>query len=400
MKRFSKYSIVILIIISCTLILSANSSVLNSKNYTFIHDTNRDNSNKIVQQLDNVLKTSSVFVYVSGCHLDREALPAYQALSKKYRDAKFVQITQLGPTKDYMLKNYGSFGAPKLYYIHKGDILSAMPYYYAKGKFQGWPASINRWAATLWPIAKQLNRYKNIHGVSSHNYRSLMSNKKVVLLRTDIYQPSFKEAMTSLFAAAGKYPHITFAVDTGKIGYDQEFTFKFRTVMASFSVVDNCDVVKSKFRTPYKGKIDRSKLYSWISSNYNSNSNKSADYIERDGTYLKKLFQTNNSYELATMNPQEFKNINTKYKVVSSMPMQQTFYVFVNAISDSRRNDETAKLLIKELRYDSKGGIKKAVPSPILREKVYVVVIDRLISYEMNREIKTDLENLRKYYLK
>ena len=375
-------------------------------NYVYLEETIHS-TRDLTADLKTLLNNFQVFVYVSGCHIDKKALPTFQALTKKYKDAKFLRISQHGSTKKYMLERYASFGAPKMYFFHKGQLLSSMPYYYVyrnrRNKFMGWPASIKRWMRLLHPHIKRLNQYKNIIPVSSYNYRKVMQGKRVVMLRANLVRRDFNSSMNTLYAMAKTFPNTMFTLDTGQIPYDQEYTYKYRKVFRSFSIIHNCDEVIATMRKSYNRNFINHRVISWIKSNlkkkvkYRRKFNRDK---KRTGSYLKRVFQQANSYDLATMNVNELKRINSQYRVIASMRIMQTFYAMINAITDSGRNLQTTKVLINELYYKSKGGFKRIVRSRVLRQKVYANVIKRIITYEKNSDIKRRLKALETYYRK
>ena len=387
------------------LIITLSVSAADNDNFTapnYININQSEQGSKAVDLLKKTLNSSKAFVYVSGCHLDKEALPAFQSLTGEYSDVKFIVTNQFASTKDYMLKKYGSHGAPQIFYIHRGILVSAMPYYYTqlrgKNTFLGWAGSVKKWAAALHPGVKNLDRYSNVIPVSSFNYKQVLRKKKAVLLRTDAARPEFGDDMKALLAAAAKFPDITFALDTGIVAYNQEVTTKYRKAYGSFSIIKDSDSVESSHRKPYRKKYDQVKLNAWIASNFSGEPGQPGGDMGRDGAWLKKAIQSADSYKIASMDAAEFKRINEKYNIIGKLPLQQSFYVLVNAVTDSRRNIETAKLIIKELRYDSKGGFEKAVKNKLLRQDVYVPVIQRIITYEEDGDIKKMLEELEEYY--
>ena len=136
----------------------------------------------------------------------------------------------------------------------------------------------------------------------------------------------------------------------------------------------------------------------WIADNLNSKYK--GFRVNKKENYLKNLIQRRRVKEISMMNPQEFNSLNRKDKVVERLNLMQSFYILLNAATSSNRNLTTAKVLIDELKYKSKGGIAKAIRSKILREKVYATVIKRKIKHEKNSNIKYTLIALKDSYEK
>jgi|GEM_PF-3401107 len=379
---------------------AASTDNFSAPNYIFLEETVMS-KNDITADLKMLLKSNMVFLYVSGCHLDKEALPAFQGLARRYRQAKFLRVHQFSSAGKYLLERYGSFGAPKIYFIKDSNLVSHVTYFYErtgrKSRFAGWKRSIEKWAADLYPHVRQLPRYPNIYPVSSFNYRPLLDRKKVVLLRTDIRARDFPAAMRSLFQAAARFRHITFAFDTRSIPYNQEFDYRFRKAYNSYSVISDGAIIESSFRKRRQGGYNQAQLAQWIKSNFEKGAAKKPAST-KNAAWLKKVFTTADSYQLSIMDPGEFKRLNSRHKVVKGLRLQQSFYVLINAITDPRRNRGTALVLIKELKYTSQGGFQKLVKNPITRKKVYANLIGRLIAYEKDNKIRRELQKIEGYY--
>ena len=401
MRFLGRYFIVLLLVFSVSNLFADELDDFIAPNYVYLEET-ISSKGDITNDLKSLLSGSLVFLYVSGCHLDGETLPSFQALTSKYPKAKFIRISQHSSAADYLLERYGSFGAPKIYLMLDGNILSAMQNYYerknGRSKHIGWAKSVKKWAKSVYPVVKKIYKYRNVEPVSSYNYRNIFQGKKVVLLRARSKSKDFVTSIKSLFGLAKKYPNVQFALDTGPISYNQEFSYKYTKAINGFSIIDDVDNIKAVFRKPYRDKnFNMSKLSKWVNNNIGVNKNDSkASY---DSNYLKNIFSRRNSRDLAILPPADFKKLNNSGKVISKLRIQQSFYVIINAIGDSSRNLETAKLLVKELSYKSKGGIKVAVKSKILRNKVYAVVLRRVMKHERNQEILNLLKKVESEYM-
>ncbi len=379
---------------------AASTDNFSASNYIYLEETVTSKKD-VTADLKNLLKSNMVFLYVSGCHLDKEALPAFQGLTRRYRQVKFLRVSQHSSAARYLLERYGSFGAPKIYFIKDGNLVSHVTYSYIRAgrrsRFAGWKQSIEKWAADLYPHVRQLPRHPNIYPVSSFNYRAVLEGKKVVLLRTDVRSRDFPAAMRSLFQAAARFRHITFAFDTRSIPYNQEFDYRFRKAYNSYSVISNGAVIESSFRKGRQRTYNHTQLSQWIKSNFEGGVAKKPSSA-KDAAWLKKVFASADSYQLSAMNPGEFKRLNNRHQIVKSLRLQQSFYVLINAITDPRRNKKTALVLIQELKYTSQGGFKNLVKSPVTRKKVYANLIGRLIAHEKDKKIRKGLQRIEDYY--
>lgn len=395
-------NITVIILLLCTIPVHLNAADYDSfeaPNYQYFIDSDYP-SNDTTAMLKKSLSNGFVFLYVSGCHLDQEALPAFQELTLQYPEAKFIRIDQHSSSSGYMLNRYNSFGAPKIYLMHNGNIISHVIQHFEQrggnSKYAGWKESIHRWARNVYPHVKAIAKYRNIIPVTSFNYREIFREQKVVLMRTDLRQNTFPSVMKILCKIAARYPDYIFAFDTGNIPYNQEFTVKYKKAYNSFSVINNCDEIKSSFPL-HEGK-DFAKLDKWVSDSFGSNAHITPG-SGKDADWLKKIIAGSDSLALSTISPTEFRQLNSD-AALKDIPLQQSFYVILNAITDSRRNKETALLLIDTLRYDFQGGIKKVVNSPVMRQKVYAPIINRAVRFEDDEMIKRKLSELEAYYVK
>ncbi len=398
MSFFKTGMMAVILIIGMHRVLQAyDYDTFTGPNYIHLKESKGD----MTQDLKAILKDGPVFLYVSGCGLDKEALPPFQAQSQKLKGVKFLRVSQFAVTKDYLLEQYGSIGAPQLYFIYKGELMSAMPYQYEKvaGQytFMGWASSIDRWVTSLQEYIPQLKNIPNIYPVSSYNYKRIIKNDNVVLLRADSSQPSFKDAMDTLLQMARQFPEVRFVVDTGIIPYDQEFTTKYQSAYLSFSIVDSDKVIDSQRANPNLG-YDRAKLSEWISQYFSKQGPAKTSGVDKDS--LDRMFQSSDSHNLSQVDAASFQSLNKRYKIIEKTGLQHSFYIMINAITDSSRNKDMAKVLIEELRYESLGGIQKLVPAQSMREQVYATVIKRAISYERDSEIRSLLFELEQYYRK
>jgi len=399
MKKLVQYLFILAIIFSFQNLFANKLDNFEAPNYIYLEEF-VSSQRSLTKDLQTLLKDNLVFLYVSGCHLDKKALPGFQSLTKRYPKAKFIRISQHSSASNFLLDEYGSFGAPKVFLLYNARIISSMQNYYERinGRFQhiGWKNSISRWASEIYPSIKNISRYKNVQPISSFNYKNVLKNKKVVMLRANYKNKNFRETVKSFLRMAKIYPKIQFALDSGFIPYNQEFSFKYQNSINAFSIIDNVDTTKSLFRLPYRYRINNKKLSQWIKNNFSNSTQKGNPKYNSE--YLRKIILSRKSGDLTIIPPEDFKRINKN--VIAKLGVRQSFYTLLNAISDSRRNINTAILLINELKYKSKGGIKSAIKNRVIRQKVFSPVIRRAIKYEKNPQIKTRLKNLELEYMK
>lgn len=371
-------------------------------NYRYL-DTAVADAQNIPAELEKAVSGNVSLLYVSGCENDKDALPAFQAMTAKYPEATFVRVGQYSTARQYILEHYGTSGAPALMMLYKGNVVSNVEYYFdtvnGVSTFMGWDASVRRWIDQMYPAARQINSIPNLFAVSSFNYRDVLRGKRAVMLRVNNYDPNIANAVSAIAAMARKFPAVTFALDMGYSQYNQEFSFKYQDALNGFSIVENVDLVVSNYRKKYNDPgYDLAALTQWIAAkdSYQYAPQQAAANVTP--AYLKGLYTARSHAGISVLSPQEYSGANANGAVTASLPEQTLFYTALNGALDSRRNVQTALLLLDEMAFPYKGGVDKAIPAKLLRDNVYLPVLKRALRYEQNSEVQQGLKRLVQTY--
>lgn len=360
-------------------------------------ETNSDG----VIELQNLLLKDRVFLYVSGCHLDGEAMPAFIRMSKKYPKATFVHISQHGSTKDFMRIRYGSFGAPKIYAFGNGTLVSQLVYAYdfsgGKSKFLGWDISVTRWIDTFYPILDRMASLENVIGLSSFSPHN-ETLKKMLLFRTNPRAPQFRQDIKTYLQLAESYPDKTFAIDSGSVNYNQMVTYRYRYAFNAVSIIENHRILAINRRG--RG-YDLDQMKSWLEENWGTSEPVSRPgAVAQTSANITVLIAQSRSDLLAITPANVIQAYDKANRTIQNQQYLQLFYNFMNAIIDPQRNNESAKAMIQALYLKNAGGIAAVVPSAVLRRKVYASTVERYAIQEKNSDIKRELLKLAAYYYK
>lgn len=374
------------------LVIAVPLSAAEWDNYKARNYHNLIKSDQPVEKLKELLKKDRVFLMVSGCHLDGEAMPAFIKISKKYPKATFIRISQFGKTKDFMNRRFLSYGAPKIYAFGNNSLVGQMyhAFTFKSGRrFLGWEKSMEEWSAKIYPILDEMASSKNLIGISSFSPQSIY-NERLVLIRANIRASNFEKSITTLINLARKNPRKKFAVDTMTIDYNQPFMYRYMKTSYGISVIENHRIYA--VRRGYNANL----LNDWLSQNYkNSKPLFLAKSDASEPAHIRDAIKRFDSYTLATAQVraiQAYRKSNRKPYFV------QNFYVILNAVNDPDRKKESVKELLQLLYFKEAGGIKKMVQSPILRKKTYRVILEKKAENETDPQIKKELENLAKAY--
>lgn len=349
-------------------------------------------TDQAVYKLQNLLKKDRIFLMVSGCHLDKEAMPAFIKMSKKYPKAIFVRINQFGETAEFMNKRFRSFGAPKIYAFGNDSLVSEMYHTFSfEGgrKFLGWEKSMEEWIDKVYPILDQMAQQKNVRGISPLSPKSIFKDR-LVLFQGNIILNTYPQDVTVFLKLAKKHPEKKFVISVGNI-----VDYRYRSVHNSISIIENHRMYAHHRR------LDGYNLNAtneWLSKNYNNTepifrNKKTANSISEINNAIEEL----ESYRLAATPPQ----IIAQYRKTQSKPVfMQTFYVVIQATEDPDRKKESIIELLQLLYFKEAGGIQKMLPNPIVRKKIYKVILENMAENETDSKIRKELESLTEAYNK
>lgn len=384
-----------------TLILLNNSvSALDWNGYKASNYHNLIGTENSIEKLKNLLKGDRVFLIVSGCHLDEEAMPAFIEMSKKYPKAVFVRISQHGETNKFMNENYLSHGAPKLYAFGNDSLVGQLffAYSFKNGrKFLGWEKSIENWTQIMYPILDKMAQLKNVKGVSSFSSSKIFDNR-IILLRENAQLETFPQDVDFFLEVASQNPSKSFFIDTKTIEYNQLFDYRYLKIHNSISIVEKHRVYAS-LRQGSGYSIKR--INNWLSENYRNRKpvNINIPQIKNSGD-VRRAIQDFRSDVLSSAPANIILQYRKLNRTLTNPNFMQTFYVVLNSVTDAQRNPETSKELLQILYFKEAGGIKKFVPSPILRKKIYSTIFERLSKEESNPSIQKELLKLAETYSK
>lgn len=347
------------------------------------------------ENLKQLIQKDTVFLMVTGCYLDGEAMPAYVRMAQKYPKATFIRIDQHKSTKDFMLKNYLSSGAPKMYVFADkslvGQLFGKYEFKNGKRKFLGWDHSVTDYIDTLYPVVSEMNDLKNVQGISSFS-DSKIEKQRLVMLRINSKNPQMIKKVELLLKVAKKHPDKKFVISRNELEYDQPFSYRYRKQFNAVSVIENGKAYASlrwfKFNTV--GELDK-----WLIENY---SNKTllqpGPGSIATATELANAIKNLQSSAIATAEPLAIREYNKSLTRVNRSQFRKIFYVVYNALTDSQLKKATATELVELLSFKNAGGIKKIQPVKILRKKVYAIWLHKAADLQTDPEVKQSLQNL------
>lgn len=378
-----------------------------SPNYLWL-DTLASDASTLIREFESRTEERLAMLYVSGCALDEEALPAFQAMSQRHPDILFLRIGQFSSTRAYMAEHYGVTGAPRIMILKNKVSFDGIAGYFdtvnGTTGFIGWERSIQRWEKTVLPHYKPLATLSNVHPLNDGSYQDLMKGKRTVLFRFLGQEESMKVDMTAFNAMAAKFPGTTFLLDPGVAAGFGETGSKYLRNLYGFSIVQDVDTIVSTFRRTYQATdYDYTALETWLSNALTLRPVPPEPQIQpipvnAGPDALVATFRNHDMNPVVIMQPDQFRHLAKGGSNLNAIEAYDLLYLVPAAALNRNCHPETARQLLELLEFESRGGIGKALGTRPMIFNWHAQGFQRMIRHETRPAVRQQLERLLQLY--